>query len=747
MNKLKKIFTIILSSVLVFSCIANVSADETSAEILNIYSDGMLFSQNDDAAIEGFAKKGSTIEAILKNSENILISKGITTADSDGRFIVSFPAPQGSFEEYTISLFCNGVNFRTLSNIVFGELWLASGQSNMQYPLSQSKTGNEMYISGKKLSKWLRVLLVPPYPMNNPLSEIPADPQNDIPDAVWVNGENTSIYGMSAVAYFFAQKLMEELDMPIGILNASLGGSSIRSWLSRESIDSAKTVKDYLISKNEYISYDQWSDSDRDIYRDISANFNHKIAPLKNFRPSGMIWYQGETDLMLDNTNYADQFSLMQNSYSEFFGFSDKLIPIIYSQLASYHYSDKPYILSDWNINYTKMQEEAPDSRAVVSIYDVPLTYIHEAGLIHPMCKEEVGERMADSAMGLVYKKYTAYTAATPSSVEIRDNGIYITFKNAGNGLMFTSDSAEGFAICSDDGIYIKADAEIISSDTVRVFSDKINHYAGVSYAYSINNGNANLYSKADDNTFFPVSMFITYSNGDVHYWSEKEWMNCDNEKIWYTENDEFSGYYDSWAGNNTEIKIEGLSPLGENNYLRLISSCRKFSVSPTLNYKDGIENKIFSVVDTDFTDYETISFLIRNNGENDVIFEGLKLYKNIALWYSPEILNTLDCSATIPADGKAYEITLDLNRLYHLGNECSLSYDNEKLHNINNIEFSFSSAYSNSDISIDSINFSAGTQKIGTRYDVDISNADNPIEFFTGIVLFFAGKIISLFR
>ena len=126
---------------------------------------------------------------------------------------------------------CNGVEFDRLQRVVFGELWLAGGQSNMMYPLSQALSSREDFANGVKKSKWIRAMLSDAYAADGRVS---VTPHEDIPDANWVTGEDTLIYGMSAVGFFFAEEMLEELDMPIGILNISLGGTSLGTWLSLE---------------------------------------------------------------------------------------------------------------------------------------------------------------------------------------------------------------------------------------------------------------------------------------------------------------------------------------------------------------------------------------------------------------------------------------------------------------------------------------------------------------------------------
>ncbi len=742
MKNIKKAAVLFLSIIIAAVSCPLAFSDTAEAALYNVYGDGMLFKQNSPSVFSGIATAGSTVDAVLYDGKNEVVTQGSAEAGVDGKFSVSFDAPAGSFEEYTVELKVNGKVFDTLENVVFGELWLASGQSNMQYPLAQAKSASENYKNGVKLSKWIRVLLVPPYPeYKGSDSLIPLEPQDDITDAQWINGENPAVYSMSAVGYFFAEELLGKLGMPVGILNSSLGGSSIRSWLSREAIDSDNEVKAYLCSRGEYVEKSDWKEDGQSVYYDMTANFNQKISPLLNFRISGMIWYQGETDLMLGNTQYDKQFSLMQKSYTEYFSYENGLLPVIYTEIAAYNYSDDGSVLPDWNIMYGEMQKEEPSSRAVVSIYDIPVTYLPEAGLIHPECKEEVADRMAFSAMGMVYGEYDTYTAPTVSSYEISGDSIYVKFDNTGDGLICPDSVIKGFSVSGADNIFVKAQAEIISADTVRIWADGVPSPTAFAYAYCVENGEANLYASMGEEKTLPVTAFISEKAENAHYWFMRSWADCDSDKVWYTEDDSDSGYFASWTGNKATVSFD------EENGMRIEADSKRFSVSPVLTYKENLIDVSFASADTDYSDYGTLSFYVKNDGNADVTFKGLKMYENAVLWYSPAVVDTLDTETVIPADGKLYKITLDLNRVYHLGNECSLSYDNEKLGNIKNLEFCFTSSEKDSVIILDDITFTPTAENPGTRYDVILCNADSPMEFFTGLILFIFGKFSALFN
>ena len=450
---LKRIISVLLAALITASCVTFAYADNTTARVYSIYSDNMLFKQNEEAIIAGTGEQGAEITVELLLGDSVVSSERSFVGD-DGTFCVSFNAPAGGYDTYTVLLKENGTEFKKLENVVFGELWLSSGQSNMQYPLGQEKYGSEMMNKSEKLSPWIRTLIIPAYPEYNGSNElVPYEPQNDIIDARWITGESSEIYGMSAVAYFFAAKMQESLDMPVGILNLSLGGSSIASWLSRDAVDGCDSVKNDFINNNRYIEKSDWKDDEINVYVDMTGNYNLRINPVRHFKLSGMIWYQGESDIGWSGEEYENAFNLMQTSYTKLFNYQNGLLPIVYSQLAAYFYDESGFCLPERNVDFTEIQQKEASSRAVVPIYDIPLTFIPGVGSIHPEHKKEIGERMAFAADGLVYGKRDSYSAPAITASEIKDGAIYVTLNNVGDGLKINGESEEGFAVCGDDGV------------------------------------------------------------------------------------------------------------------------------------------------------------------------------------------------------------------------------------------------------------------------------------------------------
>ena len=738
-----KIFSIFLAVIILICTIPFANAQESSPALYTVYGDGMLLQQNKTSFIAGKGAQGDVVSLTLADGEDVIF-RSEATVGADGEFSVAVDAPAGGFKEYKITLYVNGAEFRTLNNIVFGELWLANGQSNMQYPLAQSKYGQDMYANNQKADKWLRVLYVPGIPEYKGSAElVPAQPQRNIPGACWLDGENPAIYGISAVAYFFAEKLTKSIDMPVGIINVPLGGTTIATWLSREAIDSNTTVKNALASRDTYIEKSDWNEAECDVYHDMTANYNLKMEGIKDFAISGMIWYQGESDIMLGWTDeeYKAAFDLLQKTYTELFNYQDGFLPVICTQLASYYYDNDNRVFLNRNLAFTEMQKDEADSRAVVSIYDIPLTYIPGVGSIHPECKKEIGERMAFAAEGLVYNQRSTYTTATVKSTEVKDSSLYVTLENTGDGLKAKRSVLTGFAVCGDDGIYVQANAEIVSSDTVRVWNDDIKKPVSASYAYYTNNGNANLYTTENGELALPVSIFVTDEAVGTHYWIDKPWTTCSTDEIWHIQGDTYSGNYPTWEGKKADISFsnDGLN-------IKKSSALSKFSANPVLTYKDGIVTESFYDVDCDYSDYGTMSFYVRNNSEADVTLKGVRYYVNDVTWYAPAVDGTKTPRAVIPADGQWHKITLDLNRNYLNGNEGGIGYTNERLDKVKNIEFVFDSK-DDADLTLDSITFTPSAEEVKADFTPEFKNADNILEIISAIFVNIIGLIVGIFR
>lgn len=747
---MKKIVSAILSTALILSCclLSFAQPKESSARLYNYYDDGMLFKHSEEAVFAGVAKPNAEISVTLYDCNKNAVRNSKAVSDSNGIFKVSFIAPQGGFEEYSVTLTENGVEFETLENVVFGELWIACGQSNMSYPLGQSKTGIESIENGESFNYWVRALMIPFYPQNGDENDpVPSDPQTEYHSAFWTNGKENDIIGASAVGYYFADNLVSELEMPVGFLNTSLGGSSILSWLSREAIDGNEQVKNEILKHDDYIKLNKWKEDKQNIYTDMTANFNTKIAPLADFNVSGMIWYQGESDVNSDwsSERFKNTFRLIQESYTEHFGYKDGLLPVIATQLAPFTYYSE-YALAERNEDFAQLHYERPDSIAVTPIHDVPLTYLPLAGAIHPDSKFEVGERMAYAALGLVYGEHNNYSTSLPVSYEVKEGSIYVKLANVGSGLTFKGEYIKGFALCAKDGIYLPAEAEIIAPDTVKITCNEIEEPVSAAYAYCQTNFDANLYATENGVPSLAVSPFVTDRSYNRQFWTERYWTDCENNKIWHTHDNTTSGYFDAWAGNNAHITYTADDSYSGVNGLNIKSDSPAFSINPVtkgLN-EDGKPERFYDN-DHNYTNYGTMSFFIRNNANNNVTLKNVEIWRDNSYKYTAAIDGTSDVSADIPADGKWHKITVNLNKLYLNGNDCGIAVTNNKLTRTTDFIFNFE-CEGEADLSFDHVRFTAENGNEKPSFD---PNPDNAETFLEKISLFFTrliGAIASIF-
>ena len=737
---MKRFLSVLFAVLLCIGCaVPAFAAGEGGAQLYAFYGSNMLFQQKKPAVFAGTATGGVHVTCVLLDAAGQAVAKGEGAVNKSGRFAVSVPAPAGGYDEYTAVLAIEGREFARLTGIVFGELWLASGQSNMQMGLGGTETGIRMQQAGQTCSKDLRFLYVQPYvEYKGDTERFPDDPQRDVPGSFWVRGDEPTVFGVSAVAVFFAQKLQQTLDMPVGVLCAPLGGSSIYTWLSRSAIESDPGVLADLQQTGRYVSAEDWQETGHNVYNDMTANYNKKIEALRVFSAQGLIWYQGETDIFQDVTPeaYARALDLLQRSWSPLFGFDEqRRMPVIYTQIASYTYGgDK---LQRMNVEFAAMQQEQPRSRAVTPIYDVPLTFRQESGSIHPTEKDLVGLRMAYAAEGLVYGLRDTYTAATVVSAVPEDGGITVTLRDTGEGLVCADEILRGFSICGADGIFVQADARITGRDTLYISAPEVPQPVSAAYAYAELNTRANLYASDADGKALPVSPFVTDLSPLRMSWQDREWTDCDAEKAWRFAGEECSGLHDNWTADGATLSYLG----GETgSCLHVDADKRAFSVSPTFRYTYGARNRFFADACRDYSRYSQISFRVRNAGASDVTLRQVRLYTSSLLWYAPLIDGTHGDSAVIPADGAWHTVTLDLTQIFRFGNVCGVTYSRAKLTKLEKLQLCFDGA--DAEVELDSFRFTPdGTDGAGPRFISRIDRARTPFEFVSALVM----RVLSL--
>ncbi len=697
---MKKTVSVLLSLFIITGSVIFASGAADSPKLYNTYADGMVFEHDKPITVAGVANKDSKITFKIIDSNNEIIRRGSSTAADDGSFeAVCDSGINAGYDSYKIKVYADGELFAELSDILFGAVWMASGQSNMQMSLKDSATGSQMKENGETGSKYVRYLSVPALPEykgNSALS--PLKPQNDIAGCEWIYGDTSEIYSISAVGYYFGQRLHEELDMPVGIICNALGGSSIYSWLSREAVENDSTVLNESAAVGAYVSKSDWSTDTVNLYSTITTNYNKKIYAMRFFNLDGMIWYQGESNAMNEYGYYTHAFNLLQKSYSELFGYEDSSLPIVYSEIADYHYSDSiPYIASMMNMQMSEIQKENPRSRAQVTVYDVNTSHGAALGVIHPIHKYEIAQKLVYAAAGLVYEKHDTYTAPVMKHVRIDGSDVYVSFANVGDGLMVKKVTPGekkmlyGFSVCGADGNYVAANAEIVDECTVKVNSVFVENPEAVSYAYTENNFYANLFSSDDGEPLYGASPFITYLPVTTHFNDFKDWMDCDLIATYRYGGESLSGYYYTWNvdSGDASLDYDYQNPKHGSAALKITHKSDKFTVAPKLTYENDGKYCVFGDEDNNYSDFRYIGVWLKNTSPYAVSLDKIKFYISKNTYYSPVAAGADGCSVSIPADGQWHVAVFDLNNVCFDGSSI-LKNDNSVIDKVYDIKFCF---------------------------------------------------------
>ena len=706
MKKTRLFLSVLLCLCLLGGTFCPAAAETGEARLYNVYGDHMLFQQNADAVFAGEAAPGTALSVTLTDKTGAEVQNVTGTARADGTFSLSFPAPAGSFDPYTVTLTAGGEPFFTLNDVVFGELWLSFGQSNMEYSLALTPEGKQMQAAGKTGSSGIHVLQVP-HPVKNGAFCADALPQTDAQNCHWYTGDSSDVFSMSAVAYFFAEKLLDDRNVPIGVLNAAVGGSGIAAWLPREAIE-ADPVKEALKAHDSYIPLSDWDKGDRQFFLDMTGLYNSKIAPLTNFRPQGAIWYQGETDFMRfnDPAYYEQLFTLMQDSYTAAFSHESGRLPLVFTQLVSYNYGKGPYEETRFNEAFTRLAAADPASRSEVVISDLSPDYYDDCGSIHPMTKKPIGERMAGCAEGLVCGTGAPTSSPAMNAVNVQGEDVLVTFSNVGDGLVCSEKELRGFSVYGADGVCCVAEAEIISANTVRVHSDAVATPVGATYAVGSLSPGANLWSSFGGERCLPAASFGASDPAVTKLFDDAEWLRCDTLTAWQNSESD-PGIKEIWTAEGASLSVTDDAAQGS-GALKLAATSAFFSVTAPFAQKKILKQVVHDNLDTDFSSYGTLTVQLKNTGKKDVTLTQLRLYTDSVLWFTPLCIQSKKNCAMIPADGAWHSYTFDLNELGLCGGMVD-RWSNDALQNVTALRLCFFG--SDGEVQADDFRFAPETQ------------------------------------
>ena len=435
-------------------------------------SSNMVLQQKFEAPIWGWAKPGSEI-AVTGSWDNV---KYETTSDDNGDWLVKIKTPTAG-GPYTLT-----INDSTLTNVLIGEVWLCSGQSNMQWALNDTENAEEEVANAD----------YPEIRLFYAARDNAREPNKDV-YGQWDECKPKVAGTFSAVAYYFGKELHKELNAPIGLLHFSWGGSTAQAWTNPEVLKTTPEGRFYLEKFEEKIKSTPPGELPRN-YRDPGANYYGLISPLIPYGIKGVIWYQGENNVF-EHELYRNLFETMIKDWRDEWGEGE--FPFYFVQLAPYNYSQD--LVGAALRDAQRESLEIPNTGMVVTLD------IGNPENIHPQNKLDVGKRLSLWALAKTYgKDDIVYSGPIYKSMEVEGGKIKINFDYVVSGLYCKGDKLTCFTIASDNKVFHPADA-VIDGNTVVVSSDEVKNPVSVRFAFE-NADEPNLFNKEG----LPASTFRT---------------------------------------------------------------------------------------------------------------------------------------------------------------------------------------------------------------------------------------------
>ncbi len=478
--------------VIFVSLLGSNSIIHAAVKLPAIFGDHMVLQQKSSVAVWGWADPGEKIT--VKGSWQWFSGKSVK-ADKDGVWKVYLKTPKAG---RTVSLKVKGSdNEIVLKDVLVGEVWICSGQSNMQSTMARFKTDRSKTDIEKADSPGIRLFTVK--------SVFSTTPKEDV-EGTWETCTPKSVVNFSAVGYYFGKNLQEELNVPIGLISTNWGGTKAEAWTSRETIQQfgqfdetmgllanpAKRSADFKIHPNQ-----------------PTVLYNAMIAPLTPMRIAGAIWYQGESncyDPILYRTLFPGMIEDWRNQWNQ----GD--FPFYFVQIAPFQYSP--------DTNSQAIREAQMMTLDAAANVGMAVTMdIGEEKDIHPRNKHDVGDRLARWALAKTYGygiNKMPYSGPIYEDMTAKDGKIALTFKYTHPGLVAKDGKLTGFMIAGKDRKFVPAKAEIheysethgksiIVAEWIEVWSDEVAEPVAVRYGWS-NWVDGSLFNEAG----LPASSFRT---------------------------------------------------------------------------------------------------------------------------------------------------------------------------------------------------------------------------------------------
>ena len=431
---MKKIISFSITFLFLFSLSAQVFLPK-------VLTNNMVLQQGKPVSIWGTAAIGEEITVSFAGQTKIAMT------DAEGNWQVKLSSMKASSQPRKMII--SGSNTIELENILVGEVWLCSGQSNMEYPLDRklkkyaaSKRGEDL--AEKELKSEKNQLIRFMYVERKLGSVLPTDG--------WKVCNDTTVRYVTAAGYFFAKELSEKLGVPVGIISSSWGGTRVEQWTPSFAYEQSPLFNDSIKGKKDF-----------KIDGMIPGKmFEGMIKPIIPYTMKGILWYQGESNLMVhDTTTFTAKTRLMLDTWKSMW--NDQDLSFYYVQIAPYYYSkrkDKLTHGTDLLPYYWEAQARCLDFPASGMVVTTDL--VDNLADIHPGYKWEVGRRLSLWALAKDYDKKVIYSGPIYKNSKVRKNSIELSFTQTGSGLISTNgERLNWFTIAGADRKFYPAEAII----------------------------------------------------------------------------------------------------------------------------------------------------------------------------------------------------------------------------------------------------------------------------------------------
>ncbi len=472
-----------------------------------IFGDHMVLQQKQANPVWGWGEPGEEVTVSIHGQSHT------AKADEQGYWKVNLrPIPAGG--PYQMEIEGEKSKF-FFDDVLVGEVWICSGQSNMAWTVNNSNSAELEILTANYPN--IRLITVP---------RVGTQEAQDDFEGAWSACTPETIKDFSAVGYFFGRRLHHALDVPIGLIDNAWGGSAAEAWVRRDVLakdgrfdelmehwedieadyDYDAVLADWETSVNEWESEGSQGPKPRRPGNLMTGNhrpaniYNGVLHPTIGYGIRGVIWYQGESNASRAY-QYRDLFPLMIKHWREEWGQGD--FPFYYVQLADFlTETDQPQ-----NSSWAELREaQTMTMDRLANVGQAVIIDVGEGRDIHPRNKQTVANRLARWALAKDYNFPIQFQGPTYQSMEIEGNKIILTFDHVGQGLYaFDTQQPQGFAIAGSDKEFVWADAKIINSNQMEVWSEGIANPVAVRYAWA-DNPVCNMYNRDG----FPMTPFRT---------------------------------------------------------------------------------------------------------------------------------------------------------------------------------------------------------------------------------------------